>query len=352
MSSRMSDHPAGEPTRVVSSRPTVVALMRPWAAREQWSDEVGHRLRAMARFTQIAPNASLEEVPEAVLAETEVLLTGWGAPRLDEAALDRLPKLKAVLHCGGTVRPIVTEALWQRGVVVSSAADLNAEPVAEFTFAAIVLAGKKAPFLAGDARRFRSDWSYRSGRGRLGNVGLRVGVVGFSRIGRRVVDRLQALHRTSCLVADPLADAHEVRAAGAELVSLDELLAHSDVLSLHAPELPSTVGMIGARELSVLPDQATVINTARGSLVDTDALTAECCSGRLNAILDVTEPEPLPDASPLYGLPNVMLTPHIAGSTGEEALRMSHAAVDELHRLIQARPLERPVDRGELETGA
>jgi phosphoglycerate dehydrogenase-like enzyme len=101
--------------------------------------------------------------------------------------------------------------------------------------------------------------------------------------------------------------------------------------------------MIGARELALLPDGATLINTARGVLVDHDALLLECSSGRLDAILDVTEPEPLPATSPFFDLPNVVITPHLAGSLGAETRRMSDHAIDELANLVDGRPLSTPV---------
>lgn len=273
------------------------------------------------------------------LSEVEILLTSWGVPRLDAVALERMPKLRAVFHCAGTVRSFVSQELWDRGILVTNGADANAIPVAEFTFATIVLAGKKAQVLANDARVFREDWSYSTRRGELGNIGRTIGIIGFSRIGRRVVQLVQQLQDVTCLVADPYADATAVVAAGGRLVQLPELLATSDIVSVHAPALPETRHMIGGPELRALKDHATLINTARGSLVDTKALEAECSTGRIHAILDVTEPEPLPANSVLYDLPNVEITPHIAGSLGTETRRMSDAALDDLERYLTGQQL-------------
>ena len=277
------------------------------------------------------------------LARIEVLLTGWGAPRLDDRLLARMPRLRAMLHCAGSVRALVSPDFWARGILATSAAEVNAVPVAEFTFAAIVLAGKKAPFLAADPGSRHLNGLTADGYGELSNFGRTIGVVGFSRIGRRVVGLVQQLGDVTCLVADPFADPAEVEAAGGVPTPLAELLPRVDVLSLHAPALPSTRHMIGATELAALPRHATVVNTARGSLIDTDALIAECARGRLNAILDVTDPEPLPAGSPLHDLPNVMITPHLAGSLGSELYRMTDAALDELARFAAARPPREPV---------
>ena len=271
------------------------------------------------------------------LREVDVLLTSWGCPRLTSDRLADAPRLRAIFHCAGSVRTFVTDEVWRRGILVTSAADENAVPVAEFTLAAVIFAGKKAPFLAQDARKHRDDLSYVTRRGELSNRGRTVGVVGFSRVGRRVVERLRSME-AAVLVADPYADAAEVAAAGARLVELPELLRASDVLTLHVPELPATRHLIGAEELALLPDSATVINTARGAVLDTAALERECAAGRLDAILDVTEPEPLPADSVLYDLPNVMITPHIAGSLGAETRRMSDSALDELERHLAGQP--------------
>lgn len=273
------------------------------------------------------------------LADVEVLLTSWGAPELTPARLAAAPKLRAVLHCAGSVRGLIGEPVWQRGIRVTSAADANAIPVAEYTLAAIIFAGKKAPFLAADERHAYGGWGSVTGYGDLSNFGRTVGVVGFSRIGRRVVDLVGLLGGTTCLVADPYADPAEVTAAGATLVTLDELLPRADVLTLHAPELAETRHLIGAAELRLLPDHATVINTARGSLIDGRALAAECAGGRLFAILDVTDPEPLPLDSPLRQLAGVMVTPHIAGSLGTEIGRLTDHTLDELERWTAHRPL-------------
>ncbi|WP_279629574.1 NAD(P)-dependent oxidoreductase, partial [Amycolatopsis kentuckyensis] len=173
-------------------------------------------------------------------------------------------------------------------------------------------------------------------------------LVGFSRVGRRVAALLRLLDLARVLVVDPVADPSEIRAAGAEPASLAEALPQADVLSLHAPSLPETRHMIGAAELAALPSGAVLINTARGALVDTAALEHACAAAGLHAVLDVTEPEPLPAGSPLYDLPNVVLTPHIAGSLGSETRRMSAEAIGELERYAAGLPPRAPVTRHSL----
>lgn len=319
----------------------------------QFDDQRLERLSSLVRVGTPVSTDSLEDPAVAGrLAEIEILVTSWGVPMLDEAQLVRLPKLKAVFHCAGTVRPFVSDALWNRGIIVSNGADANAIPVAEFTLATIILAGKRAQVLANDARTHRGSNDYGHLRGELGNVGRTIGVVGYSRIGRRVVELLQMLHDVRVLVADPYADPAAVAAAGATLLPLEELIPAVDILSLHAPELPSTRHMIGASELAALADGATLINTGRGSLIDTLALEEACKDGRITAILDVTDPEPLNSDSLLYELPNVILTPHIAGSLGTETRRMSDMALNDLAHYLNNEPLDAQIRAADLDLSA
>ena len=308
------------------------------------------QLRRLEGLVDLGDPVRLDELdsPRAVarLRRADVLLTSWGAPPLTADRLREAPRLRAVLHCAGSVRGLLGPEVWDRGVVVSTAAAANAVPVAEFTLAAVIMAGKKAPFLAARARDGAQEgWGATLARADLSNRDRTIGVVGFSRIGRRVVELLRILDTAAVLVADPFADAAAVAQVGGRLTSLDELLRRSDIVSLHAPALPATHHLLGAPELALLPDGATLINTARGALVDHDALLRECASGRLDAVLDVTEPEPLPAGSALLTLPNVMVTPHVAGSLGSETRRMSDHALDELEAWLAGRPLSTPVTR-------
>jgi phosphoglycerate dehydrogenase-like enzyme len=304
------------------------------------------RLRALASLGDpvVAHDFSAPSVRRR-LTDVEVLITSWGCPPIDSGVLAAAPKLRAALHAAGSVRGHVGDAVFDRGVLVTTAAHVNAEPVAHYTVAAILWAFKKVPFLAADARRFREDWTYRDRRGELSGLDRTIVLVGFSRVGRRVVDLLRRLDLGRVLVVDPVVDPALVRAAGAELVPLAEALPQADVLSLHAPALPETRHLIGADELAALPDHATLLNTARGSLVDTTALEEACAAGRLHAVLDVTDPEPLPATSPLYDLPNVVITPHVAGSLGSETRLMAAAALDELERYVVGLAPVEPVTR-------
>lgn len=283
---------------------------------------------------------AVADVSQGFGADTEVLLTGWGSPRVDAAALASMPRLRAIVHSAGSVRPVVGPEVFARGIVVSSAADSNAIPVAEFTLAAVIFAAKRVTRMADGYRR-----ADRFSAGFIGTNGITVGVVGASRIGRRVIGLLRSVLDVRVLVSDPYASSVD----GASLVSLDELVGQSDIVTLHAPALPSTRHLIDAARLAAMRDGSVLINTARGSLVDTSALTAELVFGRLDAVLDVTDPEPLPDDSPLPRLPNVLLTPHIAGAMGNEVARLGESAVAEIERLAAGQPLAHPIAGEDLE---
>jgi phosphoglycerate dehydrogenase-like enzyme len=273
-----------------------------------------------------------------LLARAEILLTAWGSPRIDAAVLARAPRLAAIIHAAGTVKGHVDPLCFERGVRVSSAAAANAVPVAEFTLAAILLAGKRAFRLQrryAEVRNFRLWWNEAPP---IGNYRKVVGIVGASRIGRLVLQHLRGFD-FAVLVSDPYLSAEEAAHFGAEKVEVDELLRRSDVVSLHAPSLPETHHLLDARRLALLRDGAVLVNTARGALVDGDALRAELVAGRIDAVLDTTDPEILLADSPLYDLPNVFLTPHIAGAMGAETQRMATLALDEIERFVKGEPL-------------
>ncbi|NUR59811.1 MAG: hydroxyacid dehydrogenase [Catenulispora sp.] len=273
----------------------------------------------------------------AALAEAELLITGWGCPPLDAEVLLAAPRLTTVVHAAGSVKHLATPAAVARGLEFSSAADANAVPVAEYTVGAILLAGKGVFALRERYLRQRG-FVIAQVTPDVGNFGRRIGIVGASRIGRRVVDLLRPYDFDLCLY-DPYAQVDGVRQVG-----FDEMIESCDVVSLHAPLTAETKGMVGAAELARMRDGGVLVNTARGELVDTDALVEELKSGRLSAILDVTHPEPLPPDSILFDLPNVFLTPHVAGSQGNELARLGLAAVAEVERLAGGRPLAFRVD--------
>jgi phosphoglycerate dehydrogenase-like enzyme len=167
-------------------------------------------------------------------------------------------------------------------------------------------------------------------------------VVGASRTGRAYIGLVRALG-ARVPVFDPHLSNEDALALGVSRVGLDELMSCSRVVSLHAPVLPSTSGMIGARGLSLMPDGGLLVNTARAPLVDSDALLAVLRAGRVDAALDVFDEEPLLVDHPLRALPNVLLTPHEAAGTVESRRRGGEIVIAELGRFLRAEPLQHEV---------
>ncbi|MCF4119922.1 hydroxyacid dehydrogenase [Antribacter sp. KLBMP9083] len=273
-----------------------------------------------------------------VLSRAEVLLTGWDTPPLPATVLGHAPRLRRVIHAGGAVDHLFPDGA--HGIAHSDTGVANAIPVAEFTLAMIILANNDA---------FRAQELYRERRTRIdreaefvtaGNYGRTVGMVSASRTGRAVIELLRPFPTLCVLVYDPFLTPQEAEELGVEKVDLPDLVRRSDIVTLHAPVLPETVGLFDAELLALMRDGATLINTARGAIVDAAALEKELVTRRINAILDVTDPEPLPPASPLYDLPNVFLTPHVAGSMGTELRRMGDVVAGDLARYArEAEPL-------------
>lgn len=332
-----------------TSAPRVVLAMHPAVLPRLLDDRLLDRLAAVST---IDAGLVLDEftTPAAVraLESAEVLLTCWGCPSVDESVLEKAPKLGAIVHGAGTVKGFLDPECWRRGLRVSSAAAANAVPVAEFTVAMIVLANKYALPLAAAFRAdpTRRDWT--STYPDLGGYRKTVGLVGASRVGRKVIELLAA-YDLDVMLSDPTIDAADAARLGVRLVDLETLLASADVVSVHAPDIPATRNLLDAGRLRLIRDGATLINTARGRIIDTDALTAELVTGRFHAVLDVTHPEPLPAGHPLFDLPNVLLTPHIAGSLGNEILRMGEHAVSEVERYAAGLEFAHPVLEAQLD---
>ncbi|MGA7203722.1 MAG: hydroxyacid dehydrogenase [Specibacter sp.] len=278
----------------------------------------------------------------AMLAKADVLISGWGCPMIDQAVLTTAPRLRYILHSAGSVRHHVGEACWERGIQISTAADANAIPVAEYTVAMVLLANKRVLQIARQLHTEKAGIEPEDVFPDLGNYRKRVGVIGASKIGRHVI-RLLGSYDVEVVVSDPYLAAADAVELGVTVVTLDELMASSDVVTLHAPSLPSTRNLIDARRIAALQPGATFINTARGELVDQEALLRRLEKGDIFAVLDVTTPWVLPPDSGFYTNPHVLLTPHMAGSLGTELERMAASTVQEAHRLARGEPLRFPL---------
>lgn len=277
------------------------------------------------------------------LAEIEFIFSGWKAPSFDAAFLAAAPKLRAVFYAAGSVRYCLSEAFWDRGILITNAADANAVPVAEYTAAVSILALKQFWRRASLARR-GIGWGDHT-RPIPGAFRATIGLVSFGVIARKAADLLLR-HDVEIVVHCPFLTGEEASELGVRRASLEELFATADVVSVHTPVLPETIGLINGRLVSLMKPDATLINTARGVILDQPSVIAALRTRPdVTAVLDVTNPEPPRTDDALFTLPNVIVTPHIAGSHGRECQRMGSYMVDELRRHLAGQPLRWRVTR-------
>jgi phosphoglycerate dehydrogenase-like enzyme len=282
-----------------------------------------------------------EKVPQnlALFANTDVIFSGWGGPVMDETFLRAAPKLEAVFYAAGTIRGIVTDAFWKRSITICSAWAANAIPVSEFTFAQIILALKNVLPVSRAMHQQRQDPLANKNK-MVGAYDAKVGVIGLGMIGRMVVKWLHMLH-VEVWVYDPGLSPERAEEMGVRMADLDTIFSECDVISLHAPDLESTRGMITGAHINRIRPGGTFINTARGIVVREEEMI-EVLKARpdISAVLDVTWPDPPVAGSVLYELPNVYLTPHIAGSVGNECWRMGDYMLGEAVRYLKGGPLQ------------
>ncbi len=289
--------------------------------------EIAHRVKLLNEKPLTKAEVTADP---SILAEVEVIFTGWGAPVMDEAFLAAAPKLKAVFYGAGSIRGFTTDAFWARNITVTSAYAMNAVPVSEFTLASILFSLKNAwRYVLGTKR----DGKIPAKTSCAGAYGSKVGLISLGMIGRLVRERLRPFD-LEVLAYDPFVTREQAAALSVEIVSLEEIFKQCDVVSLHTPWLKETERMITGAHFRSMKPGATFINTARGAVVCEDELI-EVLQERpdLTALLDVTYPdEPPKPGSPLLSLPNVVLTPHIAGSMDLECRRMGQLMIEEFDR--------------------
>jgi len=260
-------------------------------------------------------NYTSEQLAEEIEG-VDALITGWGAPRVTPYVMERADRLRLIAHSAGSVRAMldaVVDTLRARNISVFSANRAIAYNVAESTIGYMILASRRWLDHIEVTRRggWQSPEVPTNGQYLRGST---VGLVSASTVAREVILLLKPFE-TDILVYDPYLSDWEAGRLGVEPVPvLEELFARSDFVSVHAPSLPATNKMIGARELGHLREGSVFVNTSRGSVVDHDALYEVARSGHIQVVLDVTSPEPLPPDHPLRSLPNVYITPHISGA--------------------------------------
>ena len=325
--------------------PEKVAILISNELRRQIFDDVSWGVLLGAAEPVLPPSDGpvTPETARELLRGARACITGWGSPALTAEVLAEASSLGLMAHSAGSVKAFVSDALWERGIRVTSAAPALAIDVAWTTVAMMVLARKNVFLLREHIRQ--GGWKPMPDWPSSELYGAVVGLVGASNVGRHVI-RLLDGSGARILLYDPYVSAEDAVRLGVEKrEALEDLIRESDILSLHAPRLPETRHMLNARNLPLMKDHSILINTARGALIDETALIELLRTRHIFACLDVTDPEPPAPDSPLRSMPNVLLTPHLAGCVGSGQKRLGAAAAEEVRRFLSGEELMNEVTR-------
>lgn len=266
-----------------------------------------------------------------LLADVDAIIAS--SEPLTARVMDAAPKLKIIARYGVGYDAVDLQAAKARGIAVTTVPGTLEESVADFTMGILLALLRDLPRLANETRTGKWQRPLTSDA-----FGKTMGIVGLGRIGRAVAKRAAGFGM-NLLAFDPFADQAWAAANGVRVVDLPELLAQSDIVSLHAPSTPETHELINAQTIAMMKPGAMVVNAARGDLVHEPALYDALTSGRLaGAAMDVWAKEPVDPANPLLQLPNVLPFPHVASATVEAANRMGVAAAEEVVRVLSGQP--------------
>lgn len=291
-------------------------------------------------WNELDRNYSEDELLE-LIPGTEVVVTSWGSPPITAEHVAAAPELKVVAHAAGSVKKRLDPDAHKGGILLLSASDVIAEPVAEYTIWAM-LSGQRSLFRYHQLMKVERGWKTPDQYYGHLLAGQTVGIVSASMVGRRVINLLKPFN-CDVVVYDPYLSDEATQELGVRTVSLEALFAESDIISIHAPSTPETKNMITGAHFQSIRDDALLINTARTWVLDQDALLTELQRDRFYAIIDVFEPEPLPADHPIRDLDNVYLTPHVSGHSIETRMKLVQEVVYEVERYYNNEPLRMAV---------
>ena len=311
---------------------------------ELFTEKAINKLRELGEVVINPGEPSIENV-KATIKDADIAITSWGNPLMTEEILNECPNLKLLMHAAGSVKPVVTDELWDRGIRVCASTKPLGMGVAETSLAFAIAACKNF---------FELNDIIHNGGYELRNVKefyeLTVGVVSAGYVGRHMIKLLQNFG-VDVLLYDPYVTEEQAAEMGCTKAELNELLEKSDVVSLHAPSIPATNHMINADTLKLMKKDAVLINTSRGSVIDEKALYEHMAAGNLKyACLDVYDPEPIEVDNPLRTLKNVIMTPHIAGLAANGKLRIGAHSAEQIEHFIKGEPMECEVTKAMLDT--
>lgn len=306
---------------------TLITLNNPDLQALVFPEETITRLERISEVHWLADYSTLE----AHIGEYDAVISSWGSPKLTPEVLQKAEKLSFVGHAAGTVLPYMDKRIFEQEITVVNANRILSRATAE---------GAVAMMAAGSYRLQSYDSMMRSGGWANNDVewvpglsGQTIGIIGFGDISREVIRLLQPYH-PEILLYSGYYSPEEAQRLGVKLCGLEELLQSAGIVSLHNTLTSKTRGMIGKRELAMMKDGALLLNTARAPIIQEQALVEELEKGRIYAILDVYEQEPLPMDHPLRSLPNAWLFPHIAAYSGFWKKQLGMSVVENLERFL------------------
>lgn len=331
------------------SKPNVLLSVPSPLFEDLFSTQTIDRLNSLAEvtFNDDGRNWDSAEFAKKLIG-MDAVITSWGRAPITVDMLDTAPSLKMIAHAAGSVKRLLPHEVYERKIAVTHGAGAIAPAVAELTLMLIMMCLR--PLHESDQAMKEGQQSWREVKAAAMGQEIayqRIGVVGAGYTGRSVIALLQAL-RAEVWVYDPYLSEAAAVDLGVKKVALEDLLSQCPIVTLQAPPTPETYHMIGAKELRLLADGAVFINTARGHLVDQDALLAELQTGRFRAGLDVFDPEPLAQDSPFRALPNAIILPHVGAATKQTRRRLGKAIVAEIERFFAGEPLLYEVTREKL----
>lgn len=316
---------------------------------EVFTDKCVEKIKSIAEVLEAPiPEEANKEFLLAHCKDAEIIVTSWWTEQIDAEVMAHAPNLKLVVHSAGSVKPIVSDALWDAGVRVTSSGEAIAYGVAEFCLGLILTAPKRVYWGIQGTRAGKWRDGLEVFGGPFEILHQKIGIIGAGNVGRILAGLLQNF---SCdvLMYDPYCSAEKAKQMGVTKVdTLEELFSTCRVVSLNAPFTEETKGMITGKHFALLQDGAVFINTARSAITREDEMIEELRKERFIACIDVTDPEPPAEDHPLRQLPNVLLTPHEAGAIAQNRLRMGDFAADEIDAFTQGKPLIREITRERL----
>lgn len=311
-----------------------VPLMLDSKSRNRISELTGEELVFMT-YAQVMANPQ-------ILKDVEYLFPSYGMGCMDEKFMSYAEKLQGVFFLGGSIKTIVSRTFWDRNIPITCAAVENAIPVAEFVLGQILL-HLKGFFYHCDSYKTNHDYQIYIDKV-AGVYNKKIGLISYGTIAKHLKKLLENFNLEIC-VYSPELNVESAKKEGMTFMSLKEIFKECDVVSLHTPLLPATVGMIDYELLSNMKPNSAFINSARGPIVNEKEMIKVLTERPdITAFIDVTEEMPIEDNNELYKLKNVFLTPHIAGATGYEKARLGKLIVEEFERFLNGEQLRYSVD--------